>query len=467
LGVIMNGSGLVWGRLGCWSRGGVLAGALLASGCAAQTVEAAFADDFQCRTGVDVEESAAMGRFRASGCGREATYQCVTINNFQTICDLQTANSEPARERSSEQPSQRRSSAPPLAESPEVRVGSKGQATLVLELKVGKAALFRLSAAPDKLANLVQLKLIRNESSEDTDECNLDFMINGQVLKTPKSVAAREGKLLSHRVQVGKEIVSELSVAEKISFRVCRQRFSLDREQVAAVRDFMERYHEEMAWKGEPREAGTAGMLAPTGGWPVWAAAVGQPVSVEGTGLDAPDLFKKLSASVFKLEAARADGPAQGSAVAVNASELITNCHVVQGAMKLTLKQGKQEWAAKVVRADPKTDRCVITSDHPKLAPVAGVRAYDSLQVGEKVYTLGSPVGLELTLSDGIISGRRDVDDFHFVQTTAPISPGSSGGGLFDARGNLIGVTTLVLAGRERLNQALNFAIPADAFWQK
>jgi S1-C subfamily serine protease len=89
------------------------------------------------------------------------------------------------------------------------------------------------------------------------------------------------------------------------------------------------------------------------------------------------------------------------------------------------------------------------------------------LEVGEKVYTLGSPVGLELTLSDGLVSGRRDEAGFQLVQTTAPISPGSSGGGLFDARGNLIGVTTLVLTGRERLNQALNFAIPADAFWQK
>lgn len=52
------------------------------------------------------------------------------------------------------------------------------------------------------------------------------------------------------------------------------------------------------------------------------------------------------------------------------------------------------------------------------------------------------------------------------MQTTAPISPGSSGGGLFDARGNLVGITTLVLVGREHMNQALNFAIPADAFWQ-
>ena len=52
------------------------------------------------------------------------------------------------------------------------------------------------------------------------------------------------------------------------------------------------------------------------------------------------------------------------------------------------------------------------------------------------------------------------------LDCTAPISPDSSGGGLFDVRGNLVGITTLVLAGRERLNQSLDFAIPAEAFWQ-
>jgi S1-C subfamily serine protease len=52
------------------------------------------------------------------------------------------------------------------------------------------------------------------------------------------------------------------------------------------------------------------------------------------------------------------------------------------------------------------------------------------------------------------------------MQTTAPISPGSSGGGLFDSRGNLVGVTNLSLVGRQGLNQSLNFAIPADSFWQ-
>lgn len=435
-------------------------------GCAAQTVEAAFASDFKCGSGVTVEESAAPGRFNASGCGREAVYQCVTVGSYQTVCDLQAATDP---DRSSRDEAETRARPVPEAETGKVRVQSKkGQATLSLELRVGKDALLRLSAAPDKAGELVQLKLIQRAlGASNVDDCQLDFMINGQVLKMPPTAVANENKVLSHRVQVGRELIGELSIAEKIAFRVCQARFSLDREQTAQVRDFMERYQEEMAWKGAPREGGTAGMLAPTGGWPTWTATGGTPPSVPGNALDATALFKKLSASVFKLEASRAEGLAQGSAVAVNTSELVTNCHVVQGALKLVLKQGKEQWNASVVRSDPKTDRCIIKSDNPRLTPVVGVRSYDSLEVGEKVYTLGSPVGLELTLSDGLISGRRDEDGFHYVQTTAPISPGSSGGGLFDARGNLVGVTTLVLTGRERLNQALNFAIPAEAFWQK
>lgn len=93
------------------------------------------------------------------------------------------------------------------------------------------------------------------------------------------------------------------------------------------------------------------------------------------------------------------------------------------------------------------------------------MRSYASLEVGEPAYTLGSPVGLELTLSNGIVSGQREEDGRSFVQTTAPISPGSSGGGLFDSRGNLLGITTLALVGREHLNQSLNFAIPADSYF--
>jgi S1-C subfamily serine protease len=144
---------------------------------------------------------------------------------------------------------------------------------------------------------------------------------------------------------------------------------------------------------------------------------------------------------------------------------VLTNCHVLAGAQKIQLKQKESTWGAAVERADPKSDRCVLRVSGPPLVPVPGVRSYGDLKVGEPLYALGSPLGLELTLSEGILSGLREEEGLKFVQTTAPISPGSSGGGLFDGQGNLVGITTLVLAGKERLNQALNFALPADSFF--
>jgi S1-C subfamily serine protease len=176
-------------------------------------------------------------------------------------------------------------------------------------------------------------------------------------------------------------------------------------------------------------------------------------------------LFKALSPSVFRVVVASSEGTMLGSAVAVSRTELLTNCHVVEGAQKITLQQGKLERKAELSRANPAADRCVLSVSEANLTPIRGVRSYDSLEVGEALFTLGSPSGLELSLSNGLLSAKREDKGAHFVQTTAPISPGSSGGGLFDARGNLVGITTKVLVDRDRLNQSLNFAIPADSFW--
>jgi S1-C subfamily serine protease len=443
----------------CAALGLVLA--VFGIGCGAQHAEAAFAADFNCPT-ASADPTDSAGRYRVHGCNREATYQCV--GRTEQVCVIQVADG--ASPESGDSESYEHSTPAPASIASEVRVENKGEdAVMVLELVLGKA-LLRITATPDKRADVVQLKLVRHQRAENGDACSLDWMLNGQVIATPKAVASRKGEILSHRVQVGRELIGEFGTAEKIALRICKDRWALDREQVQKVRDFMERFQEEMAWKAPPRDGSTGGRLAPSGGWPAWSVASSSPVSIDGPALDARALFKKLSASVFRVEAKSSAGTAQGSAVAVSTTELVTNCHVVEGALKLVLKQDKQQWAASIVRSDPVTDRCVITAAGLMLQPVAGVRAYESLEVGEPVYTLGAPVGLELTLSNGIVSGRREEQGRHFVQTTAPISPGSSGGGLFDARGNLVGVTTLVLVGREHMNQALNFAIAADAFWQ-
>ena len=88
------------------------------------------------------------------------------------------------------------------------------------------------------------------------------------------------------------------------------------------------------------------------------------------------------------------------------------------------------------------------------------VRPYDDIKVGERAITVGTPQGLELTVAEGLVSSKRTHKGSRLVQTSAPISHGSSGGGLFDARGQLLGITTFYFAG----GQNLNFAVAAEEF---
>ena len=90
--------------------------------------------------------------------------------------------------------------------------------------------------------------------------------------------------------------------------------------------------------------------------------------------------------------------------------------------------------------------------------PAVPIGSTRSLKIGSRVYTVGTPRGLQLTLSDGIISSLRPVSGGQYLQITAPISPGSSGGGLLDEDGRLIGLTTFYVA----QGQQLNFAIPVE-----
>ena len=118
--------------------------------------------------------------------------------------------------------------------------------------------------------------------------------------------------------------------------------------------------------------------------------------------------------------------------------------------------------SAELVAIDFDADRCVVKTPSLTLNPVSGIRRYDSLEVGEAVFAVGNPRRMERTLSDGLISGLRSQDDGRLIQFTAAISPGSSGGGLFDAHGNLVAITSYSLKGA----QGINFAIPAEDFWR-
>lgn len=146
-----------------------------------------------------------------------------------------------------------------------------------------------------------------------------------------------------------------------------------------------------------------------------------------------------------------------GSGVVIAPGRIITNRHVIEGGASFRVVHGVKKWPAKLIRVDADHDLAelsVIGLD----APVVAVRDSSKLAVGEKVYAIGAPEGLELTISEGLISGLRDFDNGRVIQTSAAISPGSSGGGLFDAQGRLVGITTFYL----KEGQSLNFALPAE-----
>ena len=175
--------------------------------------------------------------------------------------------------------------------------------------------------------------------------------------------------------------------------------------------------------------------------------------------LSAQQIFKHVAPSVMVVESLDANGKvaAFGSGVVIAPDRVITNRHVIEDGASFRVEHDGKKWPAKLVRVDPDHDLAdlfVAGLD----APVVTVLDSSKLAVGETVYAIGAPEGLELTISEGLISGLRDFDKGRVIQTSAAISPGSSGGGLFDSQGRLVGVTTFYL----KEGQSLNFALPAE-----
>ena len=188
------------------------------------------------------------------------------------------------------------------------------------------------------------------------------------------------------------------------------------------------------------------------------------PAVAEGAALDPQDLFRRVSPSIFQIRSVRRDGRTRlGSAVAIAPLTMITNCHIIDGAREITALQGSRSYRVTVWLGDSPDDRCFLrTGGDVTLTPVSGIRTFGSVEVGERVYTLGHPAGLSLTLGEGLVSARHELRGLNVVQSTAQISEGSSGGGLFDARGNLVAVPTFYL----RILQGHGFAIAAEDYWR-
>ena len=156
----------------------------------------------------------------------------------------------------------------------------------------------------------------------------------------------------------------------------------------------------------------------------------------------------------------------QGSGFIVSADgTILTNAHVVQDATEVTVKlTDRREFKAKVLGSDPRTDVAVIKIEAKGL-PTVTLGSTRSLRVGEWVLAIGSPFGLENTVTAGVVSakGRTLPDDSFvpFIQTDVAVNPGNSGGPLFNARGEVVGINSQIYS-RTGGYQGLSFAIPIE-----
>ncbi|HEY1042605.1 MAG TPA: DegQ family serine endoprotease [Telluria sp.] len=155
-----------------------------------------------------------------------------------------------------------------------------------------------------------------------------------------------------------------------------------------------------------------------------------------------------------------------GSGFIINADGVIlTNAHVVRDASEVTVKlKDRREFRAKVLGSDPKTDVAVLKIDAKNL-PVVPIGRTSDLKVGEWVLAIGSPFGLESSVTAGVVSakGRSQVDDSNvpFIQTDVAVNPGNSGGPLFNTRGEVVGINSQIYS-QTGGYQGLSFAIPID-----
>ena len=142
---------------------------------------------------------------------------------------------------------------------------------------------------------------------------------------------------------------------------------------------------------------------------------------------------------------------------------IVTNNHVIENAdkIKVKLKDGK-EYNAEIIGRDPSTDLALIKVPSGNNLPVVAFGDSNNLKVGQWVVAIGSPFGLEETVTAGIISAKGRVIGSgpydNFLQTDASINPGNSGGPLIDMQGQVVGINTAIIASA----QGIGFAIPVN-----
>jgi serine protease Do len=209
----------------------------------------------------------------------------------------------------------------------------------------------------------------------------------------------------------------------------------------------------------------TAGAVTRDAVKPAWAQYTTLAESATSLGTEEANVVRiarQVSPAVVSV--AQAEGGSGSGVIIRSDGVILTNAHVV--GMSPTVRVGLADGRrvdGRVVGRDPTLDVAVVRIDAPNL-PVAPIGDSDRLEVGQTAIAIGNPLGLERTVTTGVVSAvnrsPRGISLDGLIQTDAAISPGNSGGPLLDSRGHVIGINTAVL--RAPGASGLGFAVPIN-----
>ena len=225
---------------------------------------------------------------------------------------------------------------------------------------------------------------------------------------------------------------------------------------------------------GPADEPATTGLSGDVADDPAPAPAP-EPLPDDAASTGIPDVADRVLPSVVRINTSGANGLGSGGALGSGViyradGYIVTNHHVIDGAaaVEVLLSNGDR-YAAEIVGSDELNDLAVLRIEREGLPAIALRPADEPLRVGETVVAIGSPFGLDATVTAGIISAlNRDLSVPNsadvipaVIQTDAAINPGNSGGALVDLRGRLVGINTAIVS-RSGANEGVGFAVPVQ-----
>jgi serine protease Do len=184
-------------------------------------------------------------------------------------------------------------------------------------------------------------------------------------------------------------------------------------------------------------------------------------------------VFERISPAVVSIQAMKINKAKPqrrfetivGSGVIIDKDgQILTNAHVVDGAASLTVTlDSGNKTPARILGLDPVLDIALLRVDGAAALPAARLGDSSAVKVGDEVVAIGNPIGLDQTMTRGIVSGLNrllpGISDEPMIQTDAPINPGNSGGPLVDRCGGVVGINTLISEDA----QSIGFAVPINA----